>query len=221
MHGGGGAQEEGGGAAASSAPARAALPPPVPDPSRPEAPDLPSDVLKVIARLAVEQARPGNRLLVLLAMAGVCRQWRELAREVPSDLPIAFDGSADNSLTGGTPFRFRRCAPAKKEGTFLAGASLLTGERERRFFREERGRGGERGRRALPPHRARPRRPRIARPILDAAIWTGAPRALSPPARARTPAALCPRTSEAGFGRRQRRVALRAGTTPTTPRALP
>ena len=97
------------------------------------APDLPSDVLKVIARLAVEQARPGNRLLVLLAMAGVCKQWRELVREVPADLPIAFDGSADNSLTGGTLFRFRRCAPAKKEGTFLAGAALLTGKRT--FFR--------------------------------------------------------------------------------------
>jgi len=99
---------------------------------RPEAPDLPCDVVKVIARLAVEHARPGNRLLVLLAMAGVCKQWRQVVREVPGDLPIAFDGSADNSLTGGTPFRFRRCAAAKKEGTFFAGAALLTGEKGRR-----------------------------------------------------------------------------------------
>jgi hypothetical protein len=107
---------------------------PAEPPERPEAPDLPCDVVKVIARLAVEHARPGNRLLVLLAMAGVCKQWRLVVRVVPSDLPIAFDGSADNSLTGGTPFRFRRCAAAKKEGTFLAGAALLTGEAMRVHF---------------------------------------------------------------------------------------
>jgi hypothetical protein len=109
-------------------------------PAQRRPPDLPSDVLKVIARQAVEPARPGNRLLLLLAMAGVCKQWRELARDVPADLPIAFDGSADNSLMGGTPFRFRRCALSKKEGTFIAGASLLRGERERR--KRARGRRG-------------------------------------------------------------------------------
>jgi len=102
-------------------------------------------VLKMIVRQALEPLRPGSRLLLLLAMAGVCKHWRELALEVPADLPIAFDGSAENSLMGGTPFRFRRCALAKKEGTFLAGASLLRGE-EREEGRERKDReGGRRG----------------------------------------------------------------------------
>lgn len=75
----------------------------------------------------VDREAPGNRLLYLLGMCGVCRQWRALAREVPFGLPIAFDG-LDNALSAqATLHRFRKQPKQLKQRVFLSASKLLTG----------------------------------------------------------------------------------------------
>ena len=89
---------------------------------------LPEAVVRAIAGHLVEDEAPGNRMLYLLGMAGVCKQWRELASEVPEGVPIAFDG-VDNALSAqATLSRFRKQPKELKRRVFLAVSQLFTGE---------------------------------------------------------------------------------------------
>lgn len=90
--------------------------------------ECPEQLVRNIARLVVKDDSPGNRLLHLVALCGVCKRWRqELCREVL--LPVAFDG-ADNAGVPSrqvTVTRFRKTDVAHKRATFLGASKLLTG----------------------------------------------------------------------------------------------
>lgn len=90
--------------------------------------ECPEQLVRNIAQLVVKDDSPGNRLLHLVALCGVCKRWRqELCREVL--LPVAFDG-ADNAgvpSRQATVTRFRKTDVAHKRATFLGASKLLTG----------------------------------------------------------------------------------------------
>jgi hypothetical protein len=90
---------------------------------------LPDAVVRSIASFLIQNESPGNTVLQLLAMAGVCKQWRALAREVPSDAPIAFDGLDNATATGrATMYKFRKCGSRVKQEVFQGAARLFTGQ---------------------------------------------------------------------------------------------
>lgn len=88
---------------------------------------LPDAVVKAIAGYLVQNESSGNRLLYLVAMCGVCKHWRSMAREVPEDTVIAFDGLDTALSTQATLYRFRKLPMKQKQQVFQGAAKLLTG----------------------------------------------------------------------------------------------
>lgn len=94
--------------------------------------EVPDSLVRAICQLVVREEAPGNRLLYLTSLLGVCQHWRlsGLCNEVL--LPLSFDG-AD---TGGAPSKqatlakFRKCDVARKRATFLGASRHLTGEHQ-------------------------------------------------------------------------------------------
>jgi hypothetical protein len=96
--------------------------------------ECPEQLVRNIAQLVVKDDAPGNRLLHLVALCGVCKRWRqELCREVR--LPVAFDGADNAGIPSrqATTTRFRKTDVAHKRATFLGASKLLAGGLPRWF----------------------------------------------------------------------------------------
>ena len=88
---------------------------------------LPDAVVKHVATyLVLNNEAPGNALLNLLAMCGVCKQWRDVAREVNAGTCLYFDG-LDNNFHHSSVQRFRKLSAVRKEEVFTQAACLLVG----------------------------------------------------------------------------------------------
>lgn len=89
---------------------------------------LPQIALRSIATYLVQSEAPGSVLINLLAMCGVCSEWRNVARELNPGTCLGFDG-LDNAFPSQSSIqRFRRLTPTAKEEVFLAAARLFFGE---------------------------------------------------------------------------------------------
>jgi hypothetical protein len=95
-----------------------------------QASELPSQVLRVIQHVALSEASPANRLLLVASMCGVCHQWRSVCCEVPANAALCFDSALDAAppAPGGLMGRFRKVSSARKAECFAAVAKLLHGE---------------------------------------------------------------------------------------------
>lgn len=97
------------------------------------APDLPQNVLRSIASNLTIGEQPGNVLLNMLSMAGVCTAWRRVARDLNSGVCLGFDGQdtafSSQPMMPQAPSaqRLRRLNATVKESVFLAAARLFTG----------------------------------------------------------------------------------------------
>jgi hypothetical protein len=98
-------------------------------PEEPEGAHLPAGVVRNIAGFLVHESA---NLLNLLAMAGVCKSWRAVARELSGAVSLGYEGF-DNAFS--TSFssqssvqRFRKLAAKQKEQVFVAAARFFTGK---------------------------------------------------------------------------------------------
>jgi hypothetical protein len=90
---------------------------------------LPPEIVRILGACLVQNETPSNSTLLLMALCGVCRRWREFGREAPAGLALHFDGSQDTQHgPKSTLAQFRR-APIAHKRDLLEGASrLLTGK---------------------------------------------------------------------------------------------
>lgn len=90
---------------------------------------LPEACVREIAHILVRNETPGNALVNLMAMCGVCQHWRTVAREATSGACVGFDGLDNTFSQVSQPSvqRFRRLPAKKKEEFFISAAKLLTG----------------------------------------------------------------------------------------------
>lgn len=94
-----------------------------------ESAHLPPNVLRSIVTYLVQGEAPGSGsvLINMLAMCGVCSEWRAVARELNPGTCLGFDG-LDNAFPSQPSIqRFRRLSAAAKEDVFLAAARLFVG----------------------------------------------------------------------------------------------
>jgi len=90
--------------------------------------DVPSECIRYIASLICLNESPGNRVLYLTQLCGVCKRWRhELCGH--TNLPVSFDGATDAgaALKGSTLLKFRRSDLVNKRNTLLGASKLLAG----------------------------------------------------------------------------------------------
>lgn len=95
-----------------------------------EAAFLPGPVIRQIAARLVQGESPGNAVLYLLAMSGVCKHWRTFASEVSEDTRLAFDGLDNPMMIPGQSIltKFRKLSSAAKAQVYAGAAKLLRGE---------------------------------------------------------------------------------------------
>jgi len=89
---------------------------------------VPSECIRYIASLICVNESPGNRVLYLTQLCGVCKRWRhELCGH--TNLPVSFDGATDAGAAqkGSTLLTFRRADIANKRNTLLGASRLLAG----------------------------------------------------------------------------------------------
>lgn len=104
------------------------------------APDLPQNVLRSIANNMIQGEQPGNILLNMLSMAGVCTAWRCVAKELNPGVCLGFDGQdtafSSQPVMPQAPSaqRLRRLSASVKESIFLAAARLFTGRLRSRML---------------------------------------------------------------------------------------
>ena len=92
---------------------------------------LPAECVRRISSFCLDgEPNPASKLLLLLSMCGVCKNWRQLCSEVAGETALAFDGleTAPPAPGGVMMARFRRTPTRKKTAVFEAAAKLLTGE---------------------------------------------------------------------------------------------
>lgn len=87
---------------------------------------LPEACVRLIAQALTRNESPGNSVLHLLCMAGVCSQWRGIAQEAPET--ISFEGLDTPALGGqATLYKFRKLSTPHKQRVFEAAARLFVG----------------------------------------------------------------------------------------------
>lgn len=100
-------------------------------PSHGQVAHLPENVVRHIAHHALQAGGRQNSILVLLAMCGVCKHWRQAASHVRSGTNLLFDGTAaqSSSTANATTYeqKFRTLAQPKRMQILLAAAKLLRG----------------------------------------------------------------------------------------------
>jgi len=87
-----------------------------------------SECIRYIASLVCANESPGNRVLYLTQLCGVCKRWRhELCGQ--TSLPLSFDGATDAGgvQKGSTLLKFRRTELVNKRCTLLGASKLLSG----------------------------------------------------------------------------------------------
>jgi hypothetical protein len=70
----------------------------------------------------------GVALLHLVTMAGVCKQWRAIAAEMPAGTAMAFDCFESAFPHQPGVARFRKLTAAQKETIFVGAAKLFHGK---------------------------------------------------------------------------------------------
>jgi hypothetical protein len=92
---------------------------------------LPDNVVRNIARFALQSGGRQNSVLVLLAMCGVCRHWRQAASHVEKGTGLLFDGTpAQNSSTANVTTyeqKFRTLPQRKRTQILISAAKHLRG----------------------------------------------------------------------------------------------
>lgn len=90
---------------------------------------LPENVVRVIAKMALQAGGRQNSVLALLALCGVCRHWRRAASSVESDACLIFDGAKASNSTANSTYeqKFRMLPQSERTRVLLAAAKLLRG----------------------------------------------------------------------------------------------
>jgi hypothetical protein len=93
--------------------------------------DLPFDVLPKIARCVLQSASRQQSVIALLAMCGVCRQWRRAVCCLEKGTHLLFDGTESQMPSGSASTyeqKFRSLPQAERARILFAAAQLLKGE---------------------------------------------------------------------------------------------
>ena len=90
---------------------------------------LPENVVRVIAKMALQAGGRQNSVLALLALCGVCRHWRRAASLVDCDACLIFDGAKASNGTANSTYeqKFRMLPQSERARVLLAAAKLLRG----------------------------------------------------------------------------------------------